>query len=204
MTTLAERPTITQPLPAAAPTLTLGDRVAAHMRRYDQQTGGDYEVAVDHRDGTAVVVWRAGMFGSMQGVRGTMLYRWLCSLRTAGFTAEARLDMEVFGKPDEESEIAWWLHVTAWTDPARSPIPIPPPRRTPRYEYRHVRLDPDAHPPVTNSLGSTGRLWGARFYYWPNRPVDVHVEYEHDAWLLPPPNVPQWLADLAEQHRPAA
>lgn len=183
-----------------APGLPLGDHVAAHMRRFDEQTGGDYEVAVDHRDGTAVVVWRCGMFGSMQGVRGTMLYRWLCSLRSAGFTAEARTDMEVFGKPDEESEIAWWLHVTDWSDPVAQPEP---PRRTPHYVEVHVRLDPATAPPVTNSLGSTGQPWGARFTYWPDR-VDVVVEYEHDAWLLPPPNVPQWLAELAEQHRPEA
>lgn len=181
--------------PTPAPTL--GERVADHMRRFDHQTGGDYEVAVDHRDDTAVVVWRCGMFGSMQGVRGTMLYRWLCSLRDAGFTAQARLDMEVFGKPDEESEIAWWLHVTAWTQP--TPRPETPPCR-PRYIERHVRLDPATAEPVTSPLG-TGRPWGAVFRYWPDR-VDFAIEYEHDACLLPPPQVPGWLADLAEEHRP--
>lgn len=193
MTTTVERPIP----PAVVPLLTLGDRVAAHMVQFDQQTGGDYVVAVDHRDGTAVVVWREGMFGSMQGVRGTMLYRWICSLRTAGFTAEARLDMEVFGKPDEESEIAWWLHVTDWSEPAARPDHA---RRRPRYIERHVRLDPAVSEPVTSHLGMA-RPWGARFRYWPDR-VDIAVEYEHEACLLPTPDVPVWLAALAEERRP--
>lgn len=107
-----ERPAYPPPTPGP-----LGEMVAQHMARFDEQTGGDYEVAVDHRDDTAVVVWRPGMFGSMAGVRGTMLWRWLCSLRDAGFTAQPRTDMEVFGKPDEEADIAWWLHVTDWADP---------------------------------------------------------------------------------------
>lgn len=110
-----------EPEPRQYPPLVPGDlggMVVQHMERYTHDPCGDYEVAVDHGDGSVVVVWRQGMWGGMQGVRGTMLYRWLCSLRTAGFTAEPRLDMAPFGRPDEHAEIAWWLHVTAWSDPA--------------------------------------------------------------------------------------
>lgn len=102
-----------------AASLDLAERVSAHMlATFPESPCGGWEVARDTRDNTAAVVWRAReMFGGMQGVRGTMLYRWLCSLRDAGFTAQPRLD-EAFGRPDETSAIAHWLHVTAWTAPA--------------------------------------------------------------------------------------
>lgn len=110
---------------------TLTQRAATHMNAISPNPAcGGWVVAEDHRDGTAVVVYRTDPGWPQAGVRGTTLYRWLCALRDAGFTAEARLDLEVFGKPDEQSEIAHWLHTTGWSDaepfPARgddTPVP---------------------------------------------------------------------------------
>jgi hypothetical protein len=95
--------------------LTLAERVSAHMETWPGNEFGGWIVAEDHRDGSAVVVWRQADWGG--NVRGNMLYRWLGSLRDAGFTAEARLDMEALGRPDEMADIAHWLHVTAYTAP---------------------------------------------------------------------------------------
>lgn len=93
-------------------------RVAAHMEQFADSECGGWLVAEDHRDGTAVVVWQAReMFGGMPGIGGTMLWRWMWSLRGAGFAAVPRTDLEVFGRPDEESEYARWLHITAWSAP---------------------------------------------------------------------------------------
>lgn len=92
----------------------LAQAAAAHMdTNFPDTYYGGWTVAEDERDGTAVVVWRQREYGGEQGLRGRMLYRWLESLRAAGFTVEPRLDLEVFGRPDEQSEIAHWLHVTA-------------------------------------------------------------------------------------------
>lgn len=98
----------------------LAYRVAEVMTRIHPETRdviGGWTVAEDHRDGTAVVVWQQGDGTWPATLRGTVMWRWLWALRGAGFTVEPRLDMEVFGRPDEESPDgrARWLHVTAWT-----------------------------------------------------------------------------------------
>ena len=107
----------------APPVLTLAQRVATHMETRHPETteAAAWIVATDHRDGSAVVVWRRGDDPTMPAsARGIPMWRWLHGLRAAGFTAEARLDMEVFGRPDEDSPDgrAQWLHVTAWAEPA--------------------------------------------------------------------------------------
>ncbi|MEY9876614.1 hypothetical protein ABH931_006124 [Streptacidiphilus sp. MAP12-33] len=104
---------------STTPAMTLARRVAAHMEAHypDTTDAAAWTVAEDHRDGSAVVVWRIGNDRAFPaGARGTVLYRWLLSLRDAGFAAEARTDMEVFGRPDEEAPggRALWLHVTDW------------------------------------------------------------------------------------------
>lgn len=86
-------------------TRTLGEITTAVMER----VGGDSTMY-----GSAVVVYRTHSDWPQAGIRGTTLYRWLLALRDAGLIAEARTDMEVFGRPDEQSDIAWWLHVTGF------------------------------------------------------------------------------------------
>lgn len=105
----------------------LASRVADVMTRIHPETQdciGGWTVAEDHRDGTAVVVWRQGDGTWPATLRGTVMWRWLWALRGDGFTVEPRLDMEVFGRPDEESPDgrARWLHVTAWDAPASSDV----------------------------------------------------------------------------------
>jgi len=79
----------------------------------------------DERDGTAVIAYKTGSdFLNTVGIRGNALWRWMCSLRDAGFTVEARLDMELYGRPDDLSPDgrAQWLHVTGW-DPGKAREP---------------------------------------------------------------------------------
>jgi hypothetical protein len=54
-----------------APQLTLAERVGAHMEAWPGNEFGGWIVAEDHRDGTAVVVWRQSEWGG--NVRGNML-----------------------------------------------------------------------------------------------------------------------------------
>lgn len=98
----------------------LAERVSDHMQRFAETNAARWTVAADHRDNTAAVVWRAGSDPTLpRTCRGIVLWRWLCSLRDAGFEAHPRTDMEIFGRPDEESPDgrAYWLHVTDWKAP---------------------------------------------------------------------------------------
>ncbi|GAB3115894.1 hypothetical protein GCM10027160_23960 [Streptomyces calidiresistens] len=97
----------------------LGHRVTDHMHTHfpDTPTGG-WETALDTTDGTVALVWRAREWGSMAGIRGRMLDTWLSSLREAGFTADTRFDMAVFGRPDDHTpDHPHWIHITARTSP---------------------------------------------------------------------------------------
>lgn len=182
----------------------LAGQVDAHMQRIHPEAtaAGGWTTARDSRDGSAVVAWRQGTEPAQPGVRGTLLYRWLCSLRDAGFDAQARTDMEVFGRPDEESpdRYARWLHVTAWAQPEphlAAPLPPLPPEPpqviTPLPSGRRL-VCPLSGVPVSELV----------FTYRPGRPVEIVLHYEAGDWdwaaLEPEP--PQWLADFAEQHRP--
>ncbi|MEV4975598.1 hypothetical protein [Streptomyces scopuliridis] len=180
----------------------LADRVNEHMvKNWPGSPAGNWETAVDHRDGTAIVVWRSGDVGPAQpSMRGMMLYRWLCSLRDAGFVAEARTDMACFGRPDEESPVAWWLHVTGWAEPEPVPAPV---ERYPRPigTHRVTALPSDPQ------LPGLGRPSAYRFTYWaPGTfvwPVTYTLEYEPQGYAesLSIP-LPEWLAALADEHRP--
>lgn len=106
---------IFQSLPPAAMDETFAEKVAACMETFvADDLCGDWLVARDHRDCSAVVVFRTVPGWPQSGIRRTLLYRWVLALRDAGFKAEARDDMEVFGRPEELSPTGpWWIHVTA-------------------------------------------------------------------------------------------
>lgn len=182
----------------------LAEQADAHMQTIHPEATavGGWTVARDNRDGSAVVVWRTGLEPVQPGVRGGVLYRWLVSLRGAGFTGVARTDMEVFGRPGEESPdgFARWLHVTGWSEPGTAastvlpPLPpVPPQVIVPMPRGRRL-VCPLSGVPVTELV----------FTYRPGRPVEIVLHYEQGDWdfagLEPQP--PKWLAELAEQHRP--
>lgn len=99
---------------------TLAEKVSDHMQNLfsDDHDAGGWIVAEDHRDGTAVVVWQPGNTEALLpgGARAILIYRWHVSLQNAGFASNPRTDMEVFGRPDEQSDDgrARWLHITGW------------------------------------------------------------------------------------------
>ncbi|MFE2497159.1 hypothetical protein [Streptomyces scopuliridis] len=184
--------------------LDLAERVDKHMlKTWPGSPIGNWQTAVDYRDGTAIVIWRSGDVGPAQpSVRGMMLYRWLGSLRDAGFTAEARTDMACFGRPDEESPVAWWLQITGWAEPEPEPVPAPLERYPrPMGGHRVTALPSDPQ------LPGLDRPSGYQFTYWAPgdfpRPVTYTLEYEHQGYAeaLSVP-LPEWLAALAEEHRP--
>jgi hypothetical protein len=122
---------MTTTAPAPAPTSkavdwALAERVSRHMQTHfpDTMAAASWVVARDERDNTAVVVAQPGYDNTLPGgCRAIHLYRWHSSLRDAGFTCEGRTDMEVFGRPDEQSTDgrARWIHVTGW-EPNESAI----------------------------------------------------------------------------------
>jgi hypothetical protein len=184
---------------------TLAERVANHMTVVFPTTvdAGAWQVARDSRDGTVVVVWRAGYEPVQPQVRGMLLYRWLCSLRDAGFTAQARLDLAPFGRPDEVSRdgIARWLHVTGWAWPGvavSEPLPPLPPK--PRRSTVPLPKGHGLRCPLSGIIPVE-----AQFTYRADA-VEVVLIYELPEWswgqLETRPAA--WLLDLAEQHRPLA
>lgn len=189
---------------AATPLHELGDRVSTHMTSAFPSTPdtGGWTVARDQQDGTAVVVWVKGMEPVQPQVRGMVLYRWLRSLRAAGFDAQARTDMAVFGRPDEESpdRIARWLHVTGWSEPAARtaaplpPLPAKPAQRTVPMPRGRSLVCPLSGVPVSEVL----------FTYRVDGSVEIVLHYESGEWdwasIETQPAA--WLVELAEQHRP--
>jgi hypothetical protein len=177
--------------------------VSDHMTKHFPEDGyaGGWTVARDRRDGTAVVVWRRADEPVQPQVRGMALYRWLCSLRDAGFTGEARTDMEVFGRPEGQSQdgIARWLHVTAWSAPAAvadlplAPMPPRPPVVTVSVPVGRRMVCPLSGVPVVE----------LEFTYRPDR-TEIVAHYQGDGhdWAQVETEPPSWLAGLAEQHRP--
>jgi len=115
--------TVTEPTPPQPAGFDLATRVDAHMRTVfpDDVDAGGWICARDRRDNTVVVVWRSSGNPTLLpgGARAVIIARWHTSLQNAGFVSEPRTDMEVFGRPDEQSDDgrARWLHITGW-DPA--------------------------------------------------------------------------------------
>lgn len=185
------------------PSRDLADQVTAHMQTIQPDTAptGGWTVARDTRDATAVVVWRPGDEPVQPQVRGMVLYRWLCGLRDAGFEAQARTDMAVFGRPNEESRdrIARWLHVTSWSEPDAvvaaplPPLPPEPPRRTVPVPRGRRLACPLSGTPVSELV----------FTYLPGGvEIVLHYETADYDWAQIETEPPPWLRKLAEQHRP--
>jgi hypothetical protein len=187
----------------------LPGQVDAHMREhfpYDEPAGG-WETARDYRDNTAVVVWRRHGTDLPGGSRGILLYHWHLSLQSAGFICVGRTDMEVFGRPDEQSPDgrAMWIHVTGW-----EPNEVRPPRTVGQiaYELRRklgvaeehvVPVDPATSPRLPHFMdGAMDRVHGLRFSEQNGR-LKVTVVFRDAAEPLP--NPPAWVLALAEEHK---
>ncbi|MCX4809071.1 hypothetical protein OG601_46945 [Streptomyces sp. NBC_01239] len=185
----------------------LADRVVAHMQGKfpDDVDAGAWTVARDSRDNTAVVVWRAASdLLTLPQIRGLRLGRWLDSLRDAGFTADARTDMEVFGRPDEQSPDgrARWLHITGWTKPQPRVDRVA--GRTAKVCH-HVVLDPATTPLMDNHWRKNIRPDMVAFTYHPDGicgglTAVVYVAGEEAGDPLGV-HIPDWLRDIAEAHR---
>lgn len=181
---------------------TLAQRVSDHMTTVFPEVvaAGGWTVAADTRDGSAVVVWRPGDEPVQPRVRGMLLYRWLCSLRAAGFTAEALVDMSVFGRPvDSPDGVARWLHVTGWAAPDR-PVAVPLPPLPPKTPTVVVPL------PAGHGLRCplSGLVPGDVAFTYRPAGVEVVLVYETPdfSWGALETRPPAWLVSLAERHRP--
>jgi hypothetical protein len=168
---------------------------------------GGWTVARDTRDGTAVVVWRSGGEPVQPRVRGMLLYRWLTSLRASGFAADASLDMDVFGRPEQESpdRVARYLRVTAWSSAAAAAASVPLPPLPPRAPRRTVPLPAGRRGEFRCPLsGIVPDEVDVR--YLPGGALDLTLSYESGdrSWGQGVPRPPDWLLALVEQHRPAA
>jgi hypothetical protein len=178
-------------------------RVSAHMQTHftDDTEAGGWTCARDHRDNTAVVVWRpAGDLLTTPRIRGLQLSRWLDSLRDAGFVGEPRTDMEVFGRPGEESPdgIARWLHITGWSEPVRAEC-----AQRGTYKVQHtVQLDPAATPLLDTPWRTRIRPESATFIYHPNGDfggMTVVAYAGEDGDMLA--DIPAWLREIGDAHR---
>lgn len=179
----------------------------------DTTPAASWTVARDERDNTAVVVAFPGSDRTLPGsCYAIHAYQWLCSLRDAGFTAEARTDMEVFGRPDEQAPggRARWTHVTAW-----EPKPVAPERTVSElaaelwrklglHPQHFVRLNPDAHPPVDAVNRNSVRADLAVFTYQPDGRyggMTVDVYEDETGYPVGVDKVPGWLWEIGEAHR---
>lgn len=200
--------TATAPTPTAAESTAkqgadVPERVDAHMWKHfsgDDAPAG-WIVACDYRDNTAVVVHRqTNDLLTMPAARGMSLYKWLCSLRDAGFTAEARTDMEVFGRPDEQSSdgLAHWLHITGWSEPQVRPgrtiseLAQELRDKLGQLPEHNVVLNPGSVPELSGQP-----VHGFRFSTFKDA-LQVTVIFDETAEPLPDP--PGWVLDLARQH----
>jgi hypothetical protein len=210
--------TTTIPAPAPANTAAdweLAERVSRHMQEHfpDTTAAASWTVARDERDNTAVVVAGPGDDPTMPGGSyGIHAYRWLCSLRDAGFTAEARTDMEVFGRPDEQAPggRARWLHITAWDEkaivPERSILELVAElyQKIGMRPQHYVELDPGVHPPVETVFGGVVRAETACFTYHPDGEcggMTVTVYQDGTGYKVSNSKVPAWLWEIGETHR---
>lgn len=183
-------------------------QVDAHMKEhfpYDEAAGG-WETARDYRDNTAVVVWRRNGTTLPGGSRGILLYRWHLSLENAGFICEGRTDMEVFGRPDEQSEDgrAMWIHVTGW-----EPSEVRPPRTVGQIacelrrklgvaEEHVVPVDPAATRCLPRAIsGAMDRVHALWFSEYKGQ-LQVAVAFQDAAEPLPHP--PDWVLAIAADH----
>jgi hypothetical protein len=200
--------TTTSIAPATAGTAAdwdLAERVSLHMQEHfpDTEAAASWTVARDERDNTAVVVAQPGYDHTMPGgARAIHLYRWHCSLREAGFLAEGRTDMEVFGRPDEQSPDgrARWIHVTGWAAPT-----VPEPMWISRgFRDHHVKLRPSDHPPMNDVMRAGIRPDLAVFTYREDGKyggMTVVVYTDEIGHPVAVNKVPAWLWAIGEAHR---
>ncbi|MFE2973353.1 hypothetical protein [Streptomyces sp. NPDC059258] len=161
---------------------------------------GDWEIGQHPTNRTIGIVWRVGAAGFTQpGVRGTTLYRWLNSLKDAGFAVEARTDMTVFGRPDEHVATAWWLSVDGWSLAAvRHQAPVQrtvPPKPTPSVTLPLKTRTADLKHYVTGEFPES-----VTFEY---KPAGLEVIADYPDWSERIPFPEAWLVDLAAANHPA-
>lgn len=180
----------------------LAERVSQHMQTHfpDTVPAASWTAARDERDNTAVVVAFSGSDPNLpSSAYAIHAYRWLCSLRAAGFTCEARTDMEVFGRPDEQAPggRARWTHVTNWAQPER-PSEDRSFKTGGRREH-FVGVTPGSVPDLY-CIGSRslGVVWGFRFARYDGR-LDITAVFESSAWAMCG-EPPQWVLDIAREH----
>ncbi|MEU6365706.1 hypothetical protein ABZ876_08115 [Streptomyces sp. NPDC046931] len=209
--------TITDPTTAPATTVAdweLAERVSRHMQTHFPETtaAASWTVARDERDNTAVVVGPGDDPTMPGGSYGIHAWRWLCSLRDAGFTAEPRTDMEVFGRPDEQSPDgrARWMHITDWSEaaivPERSIVELVDElcQKIGMRPQHYVELDPTAHPPVQAVFGAVVHAETACFTYHPDGEcggMTVTVYQDETGHKVARGKVPAWLWEIGEAHR---
>jgi hypothetical protein len=195
--------------------LDFAERVSRHMETHFPDTipAASWQVARDDRDNTAVVVAFPGSDRTLpSSCYAIHAYRWLCSLRDAGFIAEPRTDMEVFGRPDEEAPggRARWLHVTGW-DP-KPPVPNRSIselaaelwKKLGLLPQHFVRLNPADHPPVDAVNRDSVRADLAVFTYQPDGKyggMTVAVYEDTSGYPVGVGKVPAWLWEIGEAHR---
>lgn len=158
---------------------------------------GEWLIGQDPVDHHVHVVWQVGSLGFTQsGVRGTMLYRWLVSLKNAGFIVEANTDEKVFGRPGQHSEIAWWLDISGRGEALVAPKPVvlklkpePPVRTIP------LRTRPaDLQHPVTGEFPES-----VTFTY---KPGGVATQANYAQWSEGVAAPGAWLVTLADANHP--
>lgn len=179
----------------------LGPMVVAHMKTHcPGTTAGDWTIGQHPENHNVCVVYRIGSMGFAQaGVRGTTLYRWYRSLTAAGFIVEIREDLEVFGRPDETTDIAWWLRVTGHRPPAARRQVSDSGKAEPRRHWIH--LEPAPAPYVDSRLHGHARPTAVELKYWPDGGLTADLFFG-DSGEPAPQELPDWLTALAEQHRP--
>jgi hypothetical protein len=207
--------TITSPAPAPTRTASdweLAERVSQHMQTHfpDTMAAASWTVARDERDNTAVVVAQPGYDRTLPGgCRAIHLFRWHTSLSDAGFICEPRTDMEVFGRPDEQSPDgrARWLHITGW-----DPAPIVPHRTIPELiteltgkigllPEHWVVLEQGEQRLVETVFAGLVRPDTAVFKYKPDGSISVSVYVGETGHRVSDVRVPDWLLKVGEAHR---
>lgn len=211
---------MTTTIPDNAPVTTaadweLAERVSRHMQTVfpDTEAAASWVVARDERDNTAVVVAQPGYDHTLPGgCRAMHLFRWHTSLQYAGFTSEPRTDMEVFGRPEEQSHDgrARWLHITGWDEARIIPYRTVPElvrelkRKIGTLPQHHVRLRPADNPPMDDVQRKGIRPDLAVFTYHDDGKyggMDVDVYANQTGYPVAVGNVPAWLWAIGEAHR---
>ncbi|MEU8623298.1 hypothetical protein [Streptomyces sp. NPDC048669] len=181
------------------PSPELAAQVIEHMHAHCPGTpAGDWIIGQDPVDHHVHVVWQMGSMGLYQsGVRGTMLYQWLISLKDGGFIVEASTDEKVFGRPGKHSEIAWWLDISGRSEARFAPKPVVLKLR-PETPVRTVdlgrRRPADLQHPLSGEFPES-----VTFTY---KAAGVETKADYPKWSERVPVPGAWLVALANANRP--